>query len=219
MKHALIIISTLLLSLTCNHALAQSDDLVNVCALGIGNATYLKDFKVKLPANTTTPQKLSVILTKGMIYKFVVCNAEGYEGKAVIHESVRGSDLFILSDVGNHDMEYMYYGVQNRKSYNDHFVETLNMIDACANTPSRIWLVTPLLYASRQHKREGRESLNCAQSLRIFQYIGVNGIITFDAHDPAVRSALNTTSFDTIYITNTMVEHFLKTENIDFNKI
>lgn len=84
MKYALKILSVLLLSLTINHAFAQSDDLVNVCALGIGNnATYLKDFKVKLPANST-PQKFSVILNKGNLYKFVVCNAEGYEGKAVI---------------------------------------------------------------------------------------------------------------------------------------
>ncbi|MBP5667913.1 MAG: hypothetical protein J6X32_07180 [Salinivirgaceae bacterium] len=86
MKHALKILSVLLLTLTMNHSFAQSDDLVNVCALGIGNATYLKDFKVKLPANSPA-QKFSVILTKGFVYKFVVCNAEGYEGKAVIQLS------------------------------------------------------------------------------------------------------------------------------------
>ena len=141
------------------------------------------------------------------------------EGKAKINESVRGSDLFIFSDVGNYEMEYSYYGRPNRKSYNDHFVETINMIDACANTPRRMWLVMPLLYASRQHKREGRESLNCAQSLKIYEFIGVNGIITFDVHDPAVRSALNKTSFDTIYTTNTMVEHFLNVEEIDLDKL
>ena len=141
------------------------------------------------------------------------------ESKAVIQESVRGSDLFIFSDVGNYEMEYMYYGKANRKSYNDHFVETLNMVDACANTPRRTWLFMPLLYASRQHKREGRESLNCAQSLRIYEFLGVNGIITFDPHDPAVRSALNRASFDTIYTTNTMVEHFLNVEDIDLNKL
>ncbi|MBO7497365.1 MAG: hypothetical protein J6T98_12520 [Salinivirgaceae bacterium] len=118
MKHALIIISTLLLSLTCNHALAQSDDLVNVCALGIGNATYLKDFKVKLPANTTTPQKLSVILTKGMIYKFVVCNAEGYEGKAVIQLSDAGNTLVSNLKADGSFVEAVGFSCQKTGMYN-----------------------------------------------------------------------------------------------------
>ena len=71
MKNVIKILSVLLLSLTINQSFAQSDDLVNVCALGIGNATYLKDFKVKLPANSTTPTKFSVILNKGNMYKFI----------------------------------------------------------------------------------------------------------------------------------------------------
>lgn len=93
MKNLIKILSVLLLSLTINHSFAQSDDLVNVCALGIGNATYLKDFKVKLPANSPA-QKFSVILNKGTMYKFVVCNAEGYEGKAVIQIS-EGSNALV----------------------------------------------------------------------------------------------------------------------------
>lgn len=83
MKNFLKILSVILLTASFNYASAQSEDLVNACALGIGNATYLKDYKVKLPANAPA-QKLSVILNKGVLYKFVVCNAEGYEGKAVI---------------------------------------------------------------------------------------------------------------------------------------
>lgn len=84
MKNILKILTILLLVLNFSHASAQSDELVNVCALGIGNATYLKDYKVKLPANAPTPSKFNVILNKGTVYKFMVCNAEGYEGKAVI---------------------------------------------------------------------------------------------------------------------------------------
>ena len=86
MKKLVSIISVILLSLSFYHASAQSDDLVNVCALGIGNATYLKDFKVKLPASVANAPstKFNVILNKGTLYKFTVCNAEGYEGKAVI---------------------------------------------------------------------------------------------------------------------------------------
>ncbi|MBO7145295.1 MAG: hypothetical protein J6W13_10775 [Salinivirgaceae bacterium] len=83
MKILIKILPVLFLMLSIGQVSAQSDDLVNVCALGIGNATYLKDYKVKLPANSPD-QKFSVILNKGTVYKFVVCNAEGYEGKAVI---------------------------------------------------------------------------------------------------------------------------------------
>ncbi len=80
------IIFTLLFALTFGNAFAQSDELVNVCALGIGNATYLKDYKVKLPASNVSPPstKFNVILNKGTMYKITVCNAEGYEGEAVV---------------------------------------------------------------------------------------------------------------------------------------
>ena len=141
------------------------------------------------------------------------------ELNAVIEESVRGSDLFILADVGHHDIKYNYYGEENRKSFNDHFMEILTMINASASTANRTWVIMPLLYASRQHKREKREALTCAMSLSILEHLGTKGIITFDVHDPAVRSALNRTSFDTIYTTNTMLDHLLDTENIDFNKL
>lgn len=141
------------------------------------------------------------------------------EINGIVLDSVRGSDLFIFTDVGNHGRTYDYYGKKNRKSPNDNYIELLNTIDACANTADKLWVVTPLLFESRQHKREKREALSCAQSLRILEFIGVNGIITFDAHDPTVRSALNKTSFDTIFVTNTMLEHFFNTEKIDFNEL
>lgn len=92
MKNLIKIISVFLLALNVNFVSAQSDDLVNVCALGIGNATYLKDFKVKLPAGAPTA-KFNVILNKGTVYKFTVCNAEGYEGKAVITLSEAATKL------------------------------------------------------------------------------------------------------------------------------
>lgn len=141
------------------------------------------------------------------------------EGKVQILESVRGKDLFILTDIGNHEQTYTMYGKENRKSYNDYFMETLQAIDACACTPQRIWVVEPLLYGSRQHKRETRESLNCAQGLRLMETIGVKGIISFDVHDPTVRSALNKTSFDNIYPTNTMLAEFIDKEDINFNDL
>jgi hypothetical protein len=99
MKKILTILLTLLIALQFNNALAQSDELVNVCALGIGNATYLKDYKVKLSASSVSPPsaKFNVILNKGTMYKITVCNAEGYAGEAVVqlmeNASILGTNI------------------------------------------------------------------------------------------------------------------------------
>lgn len=99
MKNFIKIIIALLISVQAQQIMAQSDELVNVCALGIGNATYLKDYKVKLPASSVSPPsaKMNVILNKGTMYKITVCNAEGYAGEAVIklmeNATVLGSNL------------------------------------------------------------------------------------------------------------------------------
>ncbi|MGD9992143.1 MAG: hypothetical protein CVU09_08760 [Bacteroidetes bacterium HGW-Bacteroidetes-4] len=86
MKHIIKIILALFIGFQVNQAVAQSDELVNVCALGIGNATYLKDYKVKLSASSVSPPsaKFNVIMNKGTMYKITVCNAEGYAGEAVV---------------------------------------------------------------------------------------------------------------------------------------
>ncbi len=141
------------------------------------------------------------------------------ESKSKILESVRGKDLFILTDIGNYESNYPMFGKINRKSYNDNYVDLAQTIDACASTPERIWVIEPLLFGSRQHKREGRESLNCAMWLRHMEFMGVNGIISYDVHDPTVRSALNRTSFDNIYPTNTLIDSFLENEKLDFDNL
>jgi hypothetical protein len=93
------ILFTLFITFQLNQVFAQSDELVNVCALGIGNATYLKDYKVKLPASSVSPPstKFNVIMNKGTMYKITVCNADGYEGKAVVelleNNVLQGSNL------------------------------------------------------------------------------------------------------------------------------
>ncbi len=86
MKRILNIFFVLFFLLSFSNTYAQSDELVNVCALGIGNATYLKDYKVKLSSSSVSPPsaKFNVILNKGTLYKITVCNAEGYAGEAVI---------------------------------------------------------------------------------------------------------------------------------------
>jgi len=99
MKNLFIGIFVIFFGLQTNHIFAQSDELVNVCALGIGNATYLKDYKFKLPASSVSPPsaKFNVIMNKGTVYKLTACNAEGYEGEAVIklmdNNTLLGSNL------------------------------------------------------------------------------------------------------------------------------
>ena len=141
------------------------------------------------------------------------------ESKARIKDSVRGKDTFIITDIGNYEQEYRYFGKKNRKSYNDNFMELLETIDACGNTTYRTWIIEPLLWGSRQHKKEARESLNAALGLRIMDNLGVKGILSYDVHDPTVRVALHNSSFDNIYPTNDMIHAFLDKEKIDFNNL
>ena len=137
------------------------------------------------------------------------------EGKIVIKESVRKKDIFLLSDVGNHSITYKMYDYVNHKSPDDHYVDIIRTLCAIRNQASSTSLVMPLLYASRQHKREGRESLDCALALQEFKHHGVSNIITFDVHDANVQNAIPTSSFDNFYPTNILLEKFITTEDVE----
>lgn len=118
------------------------------------------------------------------------------EGKAVLHESIRGKDIFILADVCNHSLTYTVNGHQNHMSPDNIFQDIKRIIAAIAGKAHRITVVMPFLYESRQHKRYGRESLDCALALRELQNMGVHNIVTFDAHDPKVQNATPLCGFD-----------------------
>ena len=137
------------------------------------------------------------------------------EGKVVIKESVRKKELFILSDIGNHSITYNMFGYLNHKSPDDHFQDVVRCLCAIRDQASSVSLVMPLLYSSRQHKREGRESLDCAVSLQTLISKGINNIITFDVHDSNVQNAIPCSSFDNFYPTNIILEHFIKNEKIN----
>lgn len=136
------------------------------------------------------------------------------EGKVVIKESVRKKDIFILSDIGNHSITYKMYNYINHKSPDDHYIDIIRVLCAIRNQANSTSLVMPLLYASRQHKRDGRESLDCALSLQEFVHHGVKNIITFDVHDSNVQNAIPCSSFDNFYPTNILLEKFITTEEI-----
>ncbi len=118
------------------------------------------------------------------------------EGKAVFHESVRGKDLFIITDVVNHSITYNVNGYTNHMSPDDHYQDLKRGIAACNGKAHRINVIMPFLYEGRQHKRSGRESLDCAFALEELASMGVSNFITFDAHDPRVQNATPLHGFD-----------------------
>lgn len=120
------------------------------------------------------------------------------EAKGIIDESVRGKDLFILTDVGNYNCTYNFMGRQNAMSPDDHFQDLKRIISAVAGKAKRINVIMPFLYGGRQHKRVARESLDCALALHELQNLNVANIITFDAHDARVQNAIPFTGFENI---------------------
>lgn len=136
------------------------------------------------------------------------------EGKVSINESVNGSDLFILSDVGNYGISYMMHGRNHFMSPDEHFEDIKRVIAATSGHASKINVIMPLLYQSRQHKRRGNESLDCAISLQELERIGVNNIITFDAHDPSICNAIPRLPFENFYPTHTILEELIENEDI-----
>lgn len=118
------------------------------------------------------------------------------EGKATIDESIRGKDIFILVDVCNHNITYKMNGFTNYKSPDDHYQDLKRVISAINGKAHRINVIMPFLYEGRQHKRNGRESLDCAYAIEELSNMGVSNFITFDAHDPRVQNAEPLCGFD-----------------------
>ena len=118
------------------------------------------------------------------------------EGKALLHETMRGKDLYILSDVFNYGVTYKMRGMTVPMSPDDHYADLKRVISAVGGKARRITVIMPMLYEGRQHKRTGRESLDCANALKELSEMGVSGFITFDAHDPRVQNSTPLYGFD-----------------------
>jgi ribose-phosphate pyrophosphokinase len=134
------------------------------------------------------------------------------EGKAVINESVRGYDLFIISDIGNYSCKYKMFGMDCPMSPDDHFQDIKRVISAVSGKAARINLIMPMLYEGRQHKRMSRESLDCALALQELEHLGVDNIITFDAHDPRVQNAIPLKGFENIFPSYQIIKALLHSE-------
>ncbi len=118
------------------------------------------------------------------------------ESKGIFHESIHGKDLFILVDVCNHSITYKANGYENHMSPDDHYQDLKRIIAACSGKAKRINVIMPFLYEGRQHRRTGRESLDCAYMMTELEAMGINNFITFDAHDPRVQNATPLSGFD-----------------------
>ena len=132
------------------------------------------------------------------------------EGKGLIKQSVRGIDLYILVDVTNHSLTYKVCGHENHMSPDDIFCDLKRIIAASMGKAKRITVIIPFLYEGRQHRRSARESLDCAMALQELVDMGVDNIITFDAHDPRVQNAIPYHSFETVSPTYQFLKGILK---------
>lgn len=132
------------------------------------------------------------------------------EAKGLIRQSVRGADLYLLLDVCNYSLTYSVCGYTNHMSPDDHYQDLKRIIAAVGGKARRITVIMPFLYESRQHKRSGRESLDCALGLQELTNMGVDSIITFDAHDPRVQNAIPLKGFETVQPTYQFIKALLK---------
>ena len=133
------------------------------------------------------------------------------EAKGMLKESVRGTDLYLLVDVINHSIEYSICGIKNKMSPDDHYSDLKRIIAAIGSKATKLTVIMPFLYESRQHKRSGRESLDCAVALQELVAMGVDNIITFDAHDPRVVNAIPCCGFENIMPTYQFIKTLLST--------
>lgn len=141
------------------------------------------------------------------------------EAKAVIDETVRGHDVYIICDCFNHGVTYNMYGYENHMSPDDHYQDLKRIISAMGGKARRITVVMTMLYEGRQHRRQGRESLDAALMLNELAAMGVKNVLTFDAHDPRVSNSVPLSGFDDIQPTYQMIKAMSRAvPDIKFNK-
>ena len=132
------------------------------------------------------------------------------DAKGLIQESLRGDDLYLVVDPGNYSLTYKLFGCVNHMSPDDHFANLKRLIQAASGKGYRCTVIMPSLYGGRQHRRTARESLDCAVALQELQAMGVDNVITFDAHDPRVQNAVPLMGFDNVMPTYQVLKAMLK---------
>lgn len=167
-------------------------------AKDLGNK--VNDYLVKFRANINNvhkndPSMIGYVSDNYLVNELTPRFGTG-EGKAVINESIRGKDVYFLVDVCNHSLTYKMFGQENHMSPDDHYQDLKRLIAAATGKAHRITVIMPFMYEGRQHKRNGRESLDCAYALEELASMGVDNFITFDCHDPRVQNSTPLCGFD-----------------------
>ena len=132
------------------------------------------------------------------------------EGKGIIHESMRGKDVYIICDTFNYGVTYKMYGMTVPMSPDDHYADLKRIIAAIGGKARRITVIMPMLYEGRQHKKSSRESLDCALMLQELVAMGVSNILTFDAHDSRISNAIPLSGFDNVQPTYQMIKALVR---------
>lgn len=160
--------------------------------------------------NSNQPEFMKVdYMTDNYLVDFDCLRFGTGEGRAIVNESIRGTDLFIIADTVNMSEMYSIRGQMTNMSPDDHFMDLKRIIMACSGHPRRITVIMPYLYEGRQHIRLINESLDCAQALQELTAMGVETIITFDAHDNRVQNAIPNQSFDNFYTSYQFISEVL----------
>ena len=185
----------------------------NIKPLGDEIDRYLVSFRKKrFPEGINDPEHQGYV-EESYQTAFSVPRFGSGEGKAVLGESIRGKDLYILTDVINYSMTYEMNGFRNRYSPDDHYQDLKRVIAAVGGKAHRITVVMPFMYESRQHKRSARESLDCAMMIEELSDMGVSDLMTFDAHDPSVQAAAPLCGFDNFTPFYQFLRALLKSED------
>lgn len=167
-------------------------------AAELGNQVnnYLVNFRSKVNNVYINDPAFQGYSEENYLFHFSTPRFYSGEGKAVLDETVRGKDVFILVDVCNHSLTYTMNGYTNHMSPDDHYQDLKRVIAATNGKAHRINVIMPFLYEGRQHRRTGRESLDCAYAFKELTQMGVSNFITFDAHDPRIQNASPLSGFD-----------------------
>lgn len=167
-------------------------------AAELGNEinNYLVNFRSKVNNVYNNDPAFQGYAEKNYLFQFSTPRFYSGESKAVLNETVRGKDVFILVDVCNHSLTYTMNGYTNHMSPDDHYQDLKRVIAATNGKAHRINVIMPFLYEGRQHRRTGRESLDCAYAFKELTKMGVSNFITFDAHDPRIQNASPLSGFD-----------------------
>jgi ribose-phosphate pyrophosphokinase len=174
---------------------------------------YLVDFRSKVNNVYNNDPAFQGYAEKDYLCNFSVPRFNSGEGKAVLGETIRGKDLFILVDVCNHSLTYTMNGYTNHMSPDDHYQDLKRVISAITGKAHRVNVIMPFLYEGRQHRRTGRESLDCAYAFEELSKMGVSNFITFDAHDPRIQNAAPLTGFDNFTAHYQFTRALLNAEN------